>query len=545
MLVIRVQLLRSGGVMPARTDPATPNALGGIQSVLPVSLQGKDKQGKDKVKRGTDALAAMGMPHEFAAQIMLQCAKYGTAMAIRAGKPFQIYEQACAPKPSVFKTKTSTWGPMAGMLTFSEELGRIDKETKQVVKRDVTKQEMEALYADRVQHSVPLSQIIRGIEKGEYERIVDPRPEYSNLLIVRSLEPYAPKGNEVVFAIDLTKAKRLPVIDKALIATHRKLVREEHEKPPKKSMPPWWKDQWGDFKEKKSLLFPVTYKASADSEFQSLDVYGYKGLPVTGDMDLLWIAPPGVKNDNPYKAQIDAVPGIHEVQNTCTLIKVEDAISNMAEVFILPFVALKETLDTKYPVNMNIEHYRNFGCGTPYEYFLTTQINTGFKEAGVTHFENLFQHGAENHNPDDKSSDLNETMLHIYDGQIVLTNDERELVDFVLETPGYLERFAVSVPKGWDMNLWAPVIAKQLSIGQEVSKETLKSYNAHLKRQPLEIKVEAGEINQRVPSQQSISYTNGNVKRNAALFSIFCPNFLAMCVDDAATKIERLRPRVC
>jgi len=83
----------------------------------------------------------------------------------------------------------------------------------------------------------------------------------------------------------------------------------------------------------------------------------------------------------------------------------------------------------------------------------------------------MVRHGCDSRSPKPPES-LNEPLLHIWKGDMYLTENEQDLIEFVLQ-PGYLENNFIHVHPQWDMALWAPVIIEQIKLKQPVDEATI------------------------------------------------------------------------
>jgi hypothetical protein len=111
----------------------------------------------------------------------------------------------------------------------------------------------------------------------------------------------------------------------------------------------------------------------------------------------------------------------------------------------------------------------DFGKITPWEAYMAVLVN---KELGIAipHARGLIQHGSENRSPFDPSVLGN--INHVgYVGDTPLsvqTHSEKELVHLVATTKGYGDSNIIDLHRGWDAELWKPVIDKQKEVRAEV-----------------------------------------------------------------------------
>jgi hypothetical protein len=418
---------------------------------------------EEKRVHGRAALEAVGIPLEFAAQIMLLANESGVAIAIRAGKPFQLYSDLCAPKPPFIKAKTGNWGFAKGVIPENYRLGKIDADRNLLTPPPIP---AEVVFT---QHKISLSEIMNGLQKipPEYNLVsleegVSPEDyiKKTHRLVVSPASEDSPKNNTVFFSVDLMQGVPPLQIDAEPIRTALFETTFEH--------PAWWQAEWGDFAEFVNYRYPAEYQESADDVFHPLQIYALQDsqnriIPVTGDMDLLWITHPtkqGLKQHN-----IKALPrSANQMINTASL----EGSASMLEALMELHTYFAEQKDEILDINEIRDE------SIPFESFFITNINERFSEF-APHITNLFQHGAENRNPG-KPSDLDGRMLHIWKGEVTITESEEDLVDFVLNTPGYLENNIIDIHPQWNMKLWAPVIHRQLLLKQSVGVDVLLKY---------------------------------------------------------------------
>ncbi|GEM_PF-5137282 len=423
---------------------------------------------------GRAALEAVGIPLEFAAQIMLLAHSLGVAIAIRAGKPFQLYKDLCAPKPSFVKAKTGTWGFAKGVIPENYRLGKMDASGNVLIPPDIPD---EVIFT---QHKISLGEILSGLRKKspEYQLIsLDPCltpqeyiKQYHRLVVVPTVAT-SPKENKIIFSIDLEKGSPPLKIDVGSIRTH--LFETTHK------CPSWWNTKWGKFSDCLNYRYPADYQESLSDEIQPLKIYAIhnsekKSVPITGDMDLLWMTRPSERYLQQHLLR-QFPPSALRVLNTAN---VEDS-DQMLKALIELHTHFAEQRDELFDITkIKDESIGRTGCITPLESFFITNINERFAKF-APHITNLFQHGAENRNPG-MPSDIDGRMLHIWHGEFVLTESEKDLVDFVLNTPGYLENNIIDVHPKWNMNLWAPVINKQISLRQSIRSDVLEKYKKYI-----------------------------------------------------------------
>ncbi len=105
------------------------------------------------------------------------------------------------------------------------------------------------------------------------------------------------------------------------------------------------------------------------------------------------------------------------------------------------------------------------GLATNNEFIIAYLINKEASSTLVKDFiKDLVQHGPETNNPG-KPSSLDDTILHFYNGELHRTHNEDELIAFYMQ-PGYLEENFQAIHPKWNMEKWAPVINRQIELGQ-------------------------------------------------------------------------------
>ncbi len=247
--------------------------------------------------------------------------------------------------------------------------------------------------------------------------------------------------------------------------------------------------------------------------------------PVTGDADLLWIAPSinllkfaqsiSWGNDNNYL--------INQEYNTCNpkeleklirlyfeirvaltgqstapeaiLQKIQSIILNDKKVAAPITDEIRETVTAIPPAEKEriTRIASQTGIIRPFEFFLAQCVNDAMKNRNPL-LANIFQHGTEISNPGTPSS-LNDRMLHFFNGEMFITENEEQLIAFILQE-GYLENHLVPIHPKWNIEKWAPVIQKQLALQQDIfiAKETIKNFHAYIYSSTLYKTVEKQKI---------------------------------------------------
>ena len=242
----------------------------------------------------------------------------------------------------------------------------------------------------------------------------------------------------------------------------------------KRKQPNWWKDIWGSFHDMQDHQFNIEYIKNQGESYKPLEIYASKDkngklIPITSDLDLLWISNPS--EDHPLvkaaaeKHSID----IREVINTFKtdgsgVIEMRNALQAICNVDTEKRLDLEKITDVRLG---------EIGCATPFEAYVILVINQRFAEF-VNHVQDLLQHGADNRSPY-APSDIEKT-LHIMHGLSVLTKNGSDLRKLVKQDD-YLESFAIDLHPELDMKKWAAVVEKQLSCGQKISAELQAHYN--------------------------------------------------------------------
>ena len=406
------------------------------------------------------ASALGGLPPHLSEQIKSTTKQHSVAVSFRMSLPYQLADGA--PKPATVKAKTGNWGFTKGVIAVdSEVLGRVEKDgsIRRHESKDLPKNSSGAIALPAVQHTIALGEIIQGLDKipPEYKIVSDEKNP--NELKVQTILGN-PNQDQVIYSINLNEGK----------------PKGSHSSDEKASQTPtWWQeDKWGSFAEKSSLHFPASYEA--DGARKPLQVYGLpdsqgQTVPITGDHDLLWIT--RTPQESAKVAEVydtSTVGGAYQLSKE--LIKYDKAFAEA------------NSTEPKFKSHNDIpaEVIATLGRVTAAEAYTIMDINAGYlnkSTLGGEALKNPIQHGCENHTPY-KPSDLDGPMLHFYKDHIIMTKDEKSLVDFLVHHKDYLKENIVDVHPQWNMELWGKVVAKQLELGQEsqLSKETVSSYKS-------------------------------------------------------------------
>ncbi len=409
------------------------------------------------LKTGPEAMAAIGMPREFAAQLMLLAQTYGVTIAIRASMPEQKYRDAAQPKPSDVKAKTGDWGLTKGVIAEDAELGKHNAKGQPI--------NSGMQHSDRVTstlHRISLRNILRGLDaKPPTFELMSPNGNQSlqeniaknKFLLIRCLD--APPGKrDYVYKVDLTAGLAPIEID----TQHINVLHDSS-----RGAPEWWSQELGNFGEMLEIRLPVECAKMTGQPFTPVKVLAIRNsstqelLPITGDMDLLWISRPS--EQHPFVKEA--------IQKSIPLLTVMD-LSNPENIprmrTHMQALCLLEKSD---PINFNLitdEKLARLGCITPFEAYIITIINQRFA-AFVDHLDDLLQHGCENRNPG-KASDLDSGMLHCTNGLFTLTTNEAELLNFILSNQDYLQQYRLELNPNWDMGKekWGRVVHRLLEM---------------------------------------------------------------------------------
>ena len=59
---------------------------------------------------------------------------------------------------------------------------------------------------------------------------------------------------------------------------------------------------------------------------------------------------------------------------------------------------------------------------------------------------------------------------------IILTHDENDLVDFILEDQDYLRENIIEIHPAWNMQIWSRVLERQMQLNQIIPQAVMKKY---------------------------------------------------------------------
>ncbi|MES2217495.1 MAG: anthrax toxin-like adenylyl cyclase domain-containing protein [Pseudomonadota bacterium] len=423
------------------------------------------KESKKSIFRGEEVtenviLRATGIPAVFADVLKNISLEKGMAIGLRAGTPMQRYMMPCEPKPVTYKAKTGNWGFTKGVIAEDKALGKVvNNDGEMVIKERDDKKELPK-HPETVIHKVSLREVVAGIESGEFEFIT----ARNGRITVKATD--GPTNSNYEFSINLLEPK-----DRITPQIDIKNIKEITANLVEVAEPTWWKPQYGDFKKLSSDFYPAQSRDAdqPNNEFTDIKVFAVynekKGglLPVTGDQDALWFTrPAGVSDDNGVYSKVyntfqtEGTAQLLSVRNEMAMIEAGDDVEKLLEL-----------------TNISDSSIARLGCVTAFESEVIDSVNKDFN-AEVEHMMDLFQHGAENRNPGNPSP-LDSPMVHFWRGEVFLTQDEDDLVDFVMQ-PDYLEENILDVHPRWDMAVWAGVVEKQFLLHQPVPPMTMAAF---------------------------------------------------------------------
>ncbi len=436
----------------------------GVSSAAAISAPAVENK-KPQYRRlsAKEILQATGIPPVFAKILKQQSKITGAAFAIRAGSPFQRYLMPAASKPSFIKAKIGNWGFTKGVLAVKAYFGKTKKsldDTCSVLPRDEKDIPKNCEALGTVLHKLSIQEILAGIRSGEY--ILDPDNDISktNRLVVRSGDDNTPDDDNTLLSIDLSDIAR-SVKQHVQIKFENVTVDEKNGEP----KPDWWdENKWGTFSEVSSSYYVAQSKEAWQEDYEDIPIYGVKTkegvLPITGDQDLLWMTMPV------------------EIQKK--LAEINDVINTFAVDGVDKMIDARDRLHRAlFPKDAHLPHLEaasiaRVGCMRPYESFISDKVNALVANE-IDHLRDLFQHGAENRNPGALSL-IDAPMVHVWNGELYMTETEEDLIDFTMQD-GYLKDNILDIHPQWNMAKWAPVVAKQITLGHPIAKEVEENFN--------------------------------------------------------------------
>jgi len=397
------------------------------------------------MERGTKAVTTTGFPHELLSLTMLFADKLNVSLALRVGQP----PNACkgfpvAPKPMCVKTKTCNDSQhipfLSGFIPYNQALFGRSQEGNFPNDQTI------------IHLQVSLYEILAGMERDEY---CDFHYENDTLTFKAKHADFTIKNN-ISFKINLSAGKPPLQYDNNLLTKLTPWV----EKTPLTKPAFWDETVLGNFNDAVNFLYTVSY-SQQQSEYIPMKVLATADKKaITGDVDILWVAVPidyaQAKNHKQYNTA-----------NAKERAELIESLKILSQKLNMHFDATKLQKITEFA--------KTAGIITAYELLFEVAVNEEFSKVDP-YFNNLYQHGAETNNPG-KPSPLNSKILHFHKGMLVLTENEDELIKFVMQ-PDYLEQNYIRVHPGWNMQKWSQVVERQLHLKQHVNPETVKRYHA-------------------------------------------------------------------
>lgn len=445
------------------------------------------------MKHDLDAYMSADFPIAFTSSAVATTLYKNVTLAVRAGQPPNTNKGfAVSPKPMAVKTKTCKDPPLvAGFIPLDQAtFGRPHSKSLDSLPKNDTSFGSAPL-------SLTLSEILIDAEAGKYQIQQEGR----------LLKFHAIQEDKTVYD-DHDKEEGKGKVDKRAITFCINLDEgksPEYTSETASEFKPWnqqavtseYLDQFKEYECEQ--LYPVTYQLPNEKEFKPLDVLTRNGSPITGDADMLWVGGDVAFLKSLQKFDMNKQFHTGKFQDQSDL--------------LTSYIEIKTHLDGKAPsseaiakaYDQVVKFSETAGIITPTELLIADCINDDVhSQVTKGYFDFLLQHGPETNNPGEPS-DLNANMLHFYKGLSILTENEAELVALTLQE-GYLNDYFIPIHPGWDMEKWAPVIAKQVELNQEdlIKPETKQAYiNYCTKNHPEEMKKSIGEVTQ-LPEVQTL-----------------------------------------
>lgn len=289
---------------------------------------------------------------------------------------------------------------------------------------------------------------------------------------------------------------------------------------------------------------PLYYRHDKMPEFKILEVVAKDNAIVIGDDDTLSMSPSIAFLDFIKKQNGNNPKAVHELMDTMgnfnsnpeetarRLFTIEKLLCefNIQRLSAFPNrikevevwnEKLKELMKIENPEKFYMDKYYKNGkfsgidsCGndgmSAFELIISLQVNEKF-HSEVKHIGQFIQHPPELRNHTVPSDLEKEKMLHIWNGQFILTHDENGMIAFYSQYnnsgKSYAEKFPllaeqfVEVSPVWltreyknenhevlsvGADKWWPMIAIQIALGQEdlMDRATLQAYNAYINNKP-------------------------------------------------------------
>jgi hypothetical protein len=468
---------------------------------------------QNNLSHGQKALDQAGMPNEFAAHTLQWCHDLGLSVSFRVGNPPNA-DIPYAPKPCAIHSKTSNHGLVKGFIPVNPTLNKIDIDKNRVLPHDPH---------DAKQEGIPLKLSLRTIleqckPEGDMQ-ITDFDPDTGQLHLKYKDGFNPPAGffsGEFVLNVNAQSAQKRRITRSSIaLQAHAPLELSPSFfttlihffrgiATPESKLQDYLKNKDDTFLEH---IVPIQVQEHPDVPPEPLRVFANtvlnketgqpELLPVTGDWDLFTIGSP--RTPTIISPDCNTVYNSFKNQNTlqaaCELyfISLQQAAQNTPEEQRTPIqkslAEHKLSIDDIFP-EVDIAHkiedpVARAGCITPAEFVNTRILNLlyaqkdspllateqirGLSDDFDPNANNLLQHGPENRNPGDPSP-VDGKMLHFYQGQMFMTENLEQLVQFYAMTH-YLEDHTLAVHPKWDQQAWAPIVQKQqlLALQQPVS----------------------------------------------------------------------------
>ncbi len=253
---------------------------------------GETSKLKTPILTGRDAEMAVGMQHEFAADILLHTFHSGTAISFRAGSP-PSYDAIRSPKSGAVLSKSSNHGMGKSLICADPLFTRLDGFRRPIGHHDKDSKHLQ-------ENSQPLVQLRHSIRdilemtgkkpKGDLE-IVGYNPE-NGQLIIKYQKGQGPAGFEGEFVVNIREANK-PKVDRVYTRPWNKPMT-----PPQDAIDAAKK--FGiDLKDLLDDEVPINYRETRGAALKPFKVFSDKwdakdspGSPITGDWDLLAVGHP-------------------------------------------------------------------------------------------------------------------------------------------------------------------------------------------------------------------------------------------------------------
>ncbi len=239
-------------------------------------------------------------------------------------------------------------------------------------------------------------------------------------------------------------------------------------------------------------------------EYGASELYDTVLLPITGDWDILWISTP----DYIREALGNELLPVNTFKDWKGFDLAEEGDEHRKSLYLSTakiYTEIRGSLQSSFPkcpfpetfadlIHNNLEPVSRAGCITPFE-FLCGQVMNYIYLMDPEHKEkmspamlkdinnmlilsNPIQHGAENRNPG-KPSALDGVIIHFYDGKVIATESEEELVALLL-VGNYLENYPIEIHPGWDLDLWGHVLHKKTVLDIPLTEKESQAYGRWL-----------------------------------------------------------------